>query len=425
LFGVAPALHVGRWEFGGRLRGAARGASAGRERRRMQAVLNVAQVAIAVILLAGAGLMIRTLMQLREVDAGFDPRGVVAIALTLSDARYPTDEGAIRFFARVVNEVKRVPGVRDAALVSDPPLTGGAGYWENGFAIEGRPPRPPGQEDFASLRWVTPDYFRTVGVPLVRGRSLADADALGRPLVVLVNEAMVRRHFPGEDPIGKRLVIAIRDGGPREIVGVAADYRQTALDDPPKPQMYVPIYQSMVGGATLLVRAEGSAESIAESVRVALRRVDPHQPVFNVRLMEQDVATSIAPRRLTMQALTVFAAIALGLALLGIYAVVAYQVGERTREIGVRVALGAHAADIIGMVVRQGLGPALFGVAAGLAGAAALSRVLSGLLYGVSAGDPVTYGATAAVMLLASLLACLVPARRAMRVDPSTALRAE
>jgi putative ABC transport system permease protein len=235
----------------------------------------------------------------------------------------------------------------------------------------------------------------------------------------------VRRHFPGENPIGKRLRIGIRDDGPRAIVGVVADYHQTALDDSPKPQMFVPVYQSLIGGGTLLVRAEGTAGSIAETVRTALRRVDSQQPVFNIRLMEEDVAASIAPRTLTMRALTAFAIIAIGLALVGIYAVVAYQVGERTREIGLRVALGARAADVVAMIVRQGLVPAAAGVVIGLLGASALTHVLRGFLFGVSSEDPATYAATAAFMLLTSLLACLVPARRATRVDPSVALRAE
>ncbi len=425
LFGVLPAMYVGRWEGGGRLRGSSRGDTPGRDRRRLQAALNVAQVAIAVVLLTGAGVMLRTLLLLSAVDTGFDPSGITAVDLSLSDSRYPKDEDGIRFFQRVVSEVSAAPGVRSAAVVSDPPLTGGDGYWEIGFSVQGRPPKPPGQEDFAYLRWVSPRYFETLRAPLLRGRTITDADVIGRPLVVVVNAAFARRFFPDEDPIGRRLIISIRDAGPREIAGIVSDIRQTAIDSAPEPQMYLPAYQSLIGNGTLLVRGEAPAEATLAGVREAVRRVDPQQPLFNIRPMSADVAASLAPRRVIAQALSAFAVNAVGLALLGIYAVVAYQAGERTREFGVRLALGAKGSDILRMVVRQGMTPAFAGMFIGLAGAAVLTRVLTTLLFETEPLDPPTFVVTAAVLLAAAFAACCIPARRATRVDPSTALRAE
>jgi putative ABC transport system permease protein len=425
LFGIAPAMHVGRWEFRGKLRGTPRGESAGRERRRMQRLLNVGQIALAVVLLSGAGLMVRTLLQLTRIDPGFNPRGVLAMDLSLSDARYPGDTDAARFFERLVSRVREIPTVVNAALVSDPPLIGGDGYWENGFDVVGRPPKPPGEMDFAYLRWASPAYFDVLGVPLVRGRMLSDDDVRGRPLVIVVNAAFAEKFFPGEDAVGRDVVLSWRERVPRRIVGIVGNLRQTALEHAAEPQMYVPFFQSPNGFATLLVRGQSEAAMLTASVRQAIASVDAEQPTFNVRPLDADVDAYLAPRRVAMQALAVFASLAMGLALLGIYAVLSYQVRERTREFGVRMALGAKGADILRMVVRQGMTSAVFGVVLGLVGSAVVSRVLTTLLFEVAPGDPVTFAATAATLLLAALIACCVPARRATRVDPTTALRAE
>jgi predicted permease len=381
--------------------------------------------AVAVVLLAGTGVMIRTLLRLSLVDVGFDPAGITAVDLSLSDARYATDEAGMRFFRRIVDEVSVAPGIRSAAIVSDPPLIGGAGYWQNGFSIEGHPPRAPGAEQFAYLRWVTPKYFATLRIPVARGRSFTESDTTGHPLVVLVNEAFVRRYFSGLDPIGQRLLISIRTPQPREIVGIVADLRQTAVDAPAEPQMYLPAYQSLIGYGTLLVRSDASTDATLGVVRDAIRRVDREQPIFNARDMGADVAASTAPRRVTAELLSVFAFVALGLAVLGIYAVGAYQVGERSREFGVRMALGATARDILRIVVRQAMTPALGGVAVGLVAAAFLVRALETLLFETEPLDPVTFLATATVLAATAFAASYLPARRATRVDPSVALRAE
>jgi putative ABC transport system permease protein len=425
LFGLVPALHVGRSAVADRL--AARGASAGRDRRRLQSALTVAQVAFALVLLVGAGLMVRSLIRLHRVDPGFDPRGILAVDLSLSDARYPKSDDAARFYRQIVEAASTLPGVRYAALISDPPLFGGAGHYSNGFSIAGAPPKPPGKEDFAYLRWVTPDYFDTIGVPLVSGRFLDAGDMLGRPPVVVINATMAQRYFPGTDPIGRELVIHSGNRQPRRIVGVVGDLRQTSLTDPAEAQMYTPFYQEPAGWGTLLVKvyAGGDPRSLAPQLGDAIRRVDSQQPMSNLRTMEDAVARSIGPQMVTMRVLAAFAIAALALAAIGVYGVVAFQVTDRTREIAVRIALGAGAGDVLWLVTRQGLVPIAVGLAIGLAGAAALTRFLRGLLFDVGAADPFTFIATALLLLLSAFLACLLPARRAVRTEPSIALQGD
>ncbi len=426
LFGLVPAFHVGRSAPEGTL--TTRGGSAGRDRRRLQSALTVWQVAFALVLLVGAGLMTRTLAGLHRVDPGFDPRGILAVDLSLSDARYPKNEDAARFYRQIVEAASALPGVRQAALVSDPPLFGGDGYNQLGFSIVGRPPKGPGgEEDFAYLRWVTPDYFRTIGVALERGRYFTESDVLESPPVVIINAAMASRHFSNEDAVGRELVIQEGRGRPARIVGVVSDLRQTSLADVAEPQMYTPFYQSPAGWGTLLVKTRdgGDPRALAPALRDAIRSVDPQQPISNLRTLEDAVARSIAPQTLTMRVLAAFAIAALALAAMGVYGVVAFQVADRAREIALRIALGARAGDVLWMVTRQGLAPVAAGLAIGLAGAAALTRFLRGLLFDVGAADPLTFAATATLLLTAAVLACLLPARRAARTEPSLVLQGE
>lgn len=426
LFGLVPAFHIGRLAPAGML--TTRSASAGRDRRRVQSALTVWQVAFALVLLVGAGLMTRTLARLHGVDPGFDPQGTLAVDLTLSDARYPKTEDAARFYQQIVEAVSAVPGVRYAALVSDPPLFGGDGYNQLGFSIVGRAPKGPGGEEaFAYLRWVTPDYFRTIGVSLLRGRFFTDRDALDGPRVVIINAAMASRHFSGEDPLGRELVIHEGRGLPTRIVGVVADLRQTSLTDVAEPQMYTPFYQSPAGWGTLLLKAHdgGDPRALAPAVQTAIRRVDAQQPLSNLRTLEDAVERSIAAQTITMRVLAAFAIAALALAAIGVYGIVAFQVGDRVREIAVRLALGARPRDVVWLVARQGLVPVAAGLGIGLAGAAALSRFLRGLLFDVDTGDPLTFAATAALLLTAAVLASLIPALRAARTEPSEVLQGE
>jgi putative ABC transport system permease protein len=422
LFGMVPALHISRRTGG---TPTPRGASSGRDERRVQSALTVWQVGFALVLLVGAGLMVRTLMRLHEVDPGFQARGILAVDLTLSDARYPKNEDAARFYRSVVETAAALPGVQRAALVSDPPLFGGAGHFSNGFHIAGAPAKRPGEEDFAYLRWVTPDYFNALGVPLLSGRLFTESDAIGEPPVAMINAAMAARYFRGKDPIGRELVIHDGKQEPKRIVGVVGDLRQTALTETPEPQMYTPFYQAPAGWGTLLVKTAGDPRTLAPAVQRAVRGVDAQQPVFNVRTLENAVETSIAPQRLTMRVLAAFAISALGLVALGIYGVIAFQVARRTREIAVRLALGARPADVLWIVARQGLAPVGLGMLLGLGGAVALTRSLRGLLFEVEPLDPLTFAAAASLLVAVALLACLVPARRALRTEPAVALTNE
>jgi putative ABC transport system permease protein len=422
LFGMVPALHISR-QAGGTL--TTRGASSGRDERRVQSVLTVWQVGFALVLLVGAGLMVRTLMRLHDVDPGFQARGILAVDLTLSDARYPKSEDAARFYRSVVEAVAALPGAQRAALVSDPPLSGGAGHYSIGFHIAGAPAKRPGDEDFAYLRWVSPEYFNAIGVPLLSGRLFTEADAIGEPPVAIINAAMAARHFPGNDPIGRELLIRSGDNEPSRIVGVVGDLHQTTLTDAPEPQMYTPFYQAPAGWGTLLIKTAGDPRMFASAVLRAVRGVDPQQPIFNVRTLENAVEASIAPQRLTMRVLAAFALSALGLVALGIYGVVAFQVSRRTREIAVRVALGARPADVLWIVARQGLAPVALGMLLGIGGAVALTRSLRGLLFEVEPLDPLSFAAAASLLLAVTLLACLLPARRALRTEPAIALTNE
>jgi putative ABC transport system permease protein len=422
LFGMVPALHIWR-RTGNAL--ASRGASSDRDERRAQWVLTVWQVAFALVLLVGAGLMIRTLVRLHGVDPGFQPRGILAVDLTLSDARYPKSEDAARFYRSVVEAVAVLPGVQRAALVSDPPLFGGDGHYSIGFHIAGAPAKRPGDEDFAYLRWVTPEYFSAIGVPLLGGRPFTERDTIGEPPVAIINATMAARYFAGKDPIGHELVIHSGNGKPRRIVGVVGDLRQTTLTEPPAPQMYTAFYQEPAGWGTLLLDTAGDPRMLGPAVERAVRGVDPQQPLFNVRSLEQAIEASIAPQTLTMRVLAAFALSALGLVALGIYGVIAFQVARRTREIAVRLALGARPVDVLWIVARQGLAPVALGMLLGIGGAVALTRSLRGLLFEVEPFDPATFAAAASLLLAVALLACLGPARRALRTEPAVALQNE
>lgn len=422
LFGMAPAWCMDRTHVQAGLGESGRSNTVGTRRRSLQWVLSVAQVAIALILLAGAGIMVRTLVNLSRVAPGFSPAGVLAMDLSLSDARYPTTEQAARFFRQVVDAAGTVRGVQSAAIISDPPLTGTAGYMEIGFDIVGRPPKPPGDGDYAYLRCVTPRYFETLRIPVLRGRPFAESDVLGRP-VAIVNAAFASRYFPDGDPMGTHLAIHAGSGAPHEIVGIVGDVRQTTLTVPAAPQMYTAC--GGIGYGTLLVRSERESLSLAAEVQAAIRSVDHQQPVHNVRRLVDHVAASFARQRLAMVALTIFASAALVLSVLGVYGVMAYVVQQRTREFGIRVALGAQRATVVRLVLGEGLRIAVLGVAVGIAGASVLTRALRGLVYEVSPTDPATLAVVMFALVTTCGLASLIPAVRATRVDPLTALRTE
>jgi putative ABC transport system permease protein len=397
-----------------------RGMTGGRSRLRSGLV--VAEVALSLVLLVAAGLLSRSFRRLLDVRPGFDPEGVVALDVVPRSALYPKPEQRVQFFRGFLEQSERVPGVEAVGLVDPLPLGGNFEAWD--FEIEGRPPAAPGEPRTADRRIVSPDYFRAMRVPLLRGRAFTRDDRADSTKVVVVNEALARQFFPGEDALGKRLVIGDRATGTREIVGVVGDVRHAGLDEKTTPELYIPFTQATPGRLTVVARSPDPGAA-ADALRAVIRQSDRESPIYNVRTMDQLLSTSVARRRFNMILLGGFAAVALLLAALGIYGVVSYTVAQRTHEIGLRVALGARPRDVLSLVIRQGMTPALAGVGVGLCAALAVTRVMAGLLFNVSATDPATFALIPLLLAAVALLACYVPARRASRVDPLVALRHE
>jgi putative ABC transport system permease protein len=422
LFGIAPALQSSRFDINEALKEGGRGGTDGLGRKRVRSLLVVAEVALSLVLLVGAGLLMKSFVRLRNTDPGFDSSNTLTASLSLASARYDTDEKIADFYRRLVERVRAMPGVESVGAVTPLPLS------ENGysfsFSIVGQPPLPPGQGQSASARFVTPEYFRAQGIPLRAGRVFTDADKAGAPGAIVVNEAFARRYFPGVEPLGQRLSLGVNDIE-GEIVGVVGNIRGVRLATPAVPEYYVPEATAAFSDMTLVVRTKGDPASLTPALRQAVAEMDKDQPLYDVRTMDSLVARSVARQRFSMTLVGVFAALAMLLAAVGIFSVMSFMVSQRTHEIGIRMALGARPRDILSMVVRQGLVLTLAGVCVGLAGAFALTRLMSGLLYEVSATDPVVYGSITALLATVAVLACYVPARKATKVDPLIALRYE
>ena len=422
LFGAAPGLLLSRASLQGTLQQGGRGVR-GRLSRRMRGALVAAQVAMSLVLLVAAGLQIRSLERLLAVDPGFEPADVLTFKVNLPDRRYPDEASQVAFYDRAVADLAALPGVVSAAAVTSVPVSDDDLIFS--FTVEGRPPAPPEEERSANWYAVSPDYFKTLRIPLVRGRLFTTADAGTAPRVALINETMARRIFPGQDPLGQHLIMSVDGKVVREIVGVVGDVRHYGLDQPVTMQMYEPCAQRPWDAMTILLRAAARPDTLAPAARRAILAIDPGQPVSDVRTLQGIVDLSTAQRRFTLVLLALFALVALVLASVGLYGVVAYSVTQRTHEIGVRMALGAQRGEILALVLRQGMGMTLWGLLAGLLGAAGLARLMSGLLFGVSARDPITFAVTVLILTAVALGATWVPARRATRVEPTSALRYE
>jgi predicted permease len=425
VFGVAPALAVTRQDLGDELKGAA-GHGVGPAHRRLRGALVVSEIALAFLLLVGAGLMLQAFARVRALDPGFRPEGVLTARTTLPSPRY--DDAARRhaFYDAVLARVEALPGVVSAGYTAYLPLTNRGGT--NSFTIEGRP-APEGVVNDANYRVVTPGYLPTMGIPLRAGRGIEARDTAQAPRIVVVNEAFAAKYLPGEEPTGKRL----RLGGPRSeepwltIAGVVGDVRQMGLEVDARAEMYFPHWQveehSAFSPKDLVVRAAGDPMALADAVRRAVWAVDPLQPVSDVRPLEALLDEELSSRTVQSSLLGGFAALALVLASLGIYGVLAYTVAQRRREIGIRMALGAKRSGVVRMVVGQGLVLWAIGIAIGLVAALAATRALAALLYGVSATDPLTFAAVALALGAVAFVASWIPARQAARVDPMIALR--
>jgi putative ABC transport system permease protein len=425
LFGVAPAAVATRLQPAEVLRAESGRASAGKARQRLRQALTLAQTTLAVVLLVGAGLLLRSLSALGHVDPGFESAGVVAAEVALPESRYGTWRDWERTYAAILEKVGALPGVESAALASGHPFDGGFGAR---FAIEGRPPFEKGREPEPAMRLVSPGYLRAAGVRLVRGRDLTPADRVGAPGVVLVNEALARKFFPGEDPIGRRLLRQwwSDDMPPAwEIVGLVADVKTASLEGEPDDAIYFPAAQVSFSAMTLVARTPRPADSLAAEIRGAVHAVDPLLAVSRIRALDDIVAESMGSRRFNAALLGVFAALALLLAAIGLYGVLSYSVAQRGHEIAVRRALGAGPRDVVALVSRQAAMVAVQGLVMGVAGAVALAHTLRAMLFAVHPLDPVTLGAAVAAIALVTAIACLGPLSRALDVDPAAALRGE
>jgi predicted permease len=422
IFGLAPAFHGSRIDLNETLKESGIRAPAGSSRGRTRNLLVITEMALALMLLISAGLFIQSFRRLQKVDPGFNPRGVLTASIMLPPEKYAEPRRQAAFFKELTARIEALPGVEAAGIASSVPLTGtnNAGY----FSIEGRPQRRPGDPFIeAEHPRITPDYFRAMGIPVLRGRSFNWADNENSPEVAVVSEALVQLYWPNEDPIGKRL--SINDNVWRQIVGVVKDVKHDGLAKQPRPVIYVPLLQYPLPFTTLAVRTHTDPSSLSPAIRRAVTAVDSEQPIFRINTMERFISDSVSDSRFQTQLLTVFAVVALALAAVGIYGVVGYSVNQRTHEIGIRLALGARQRDVLKMVVKQGMGLATTGVVIGLAGAFALTRLMKDFLFGVNASDPLTFGVIALILTLIALLACYFPARRATKVDPLVALRHE
>jgi putative ABC transport system permease protein len=424
VFGLFPALHATNPNLTETLKEGGRSSTGGRSGNRLRNSLVVSEIAIALVLLVGAGLMVKSFVRLQEVDPGFHPERILTADLALPRAKYKEDAQITAFYDQFLGRVASQPGVEAVAAISALPLGGGGDVVS--FEVEGRPAPPPNQVVDAEYRIITPNYFATMGIPLVRGEGFTPRHTSDVAGVMIINETMARRYFPGEEPIGKRINLGDPQRDPwRTIIGIARDVRHEGLDTAPYPQMYAPLAQFPRSAMTLVARVQGDPLALVPNMRGELRAIDRDQPLTNLRTMEQVLAQSIARQRFNMTLIAIFSVVGLVLASVGIYGVISYSVTQRTHEIGIRMALGAQRRDVLKLVLGQGILLALIGVGIGLFAALALTRVMSSLLFGVSATDPLTFGAVALLLATVALLACFIPARRAMRVDPMVALRYE
>ncbi len=422
IFGLVPAWETSQVRFAESLKEGGRGATQGRFSQRLRSVLVASEVGLALVLLIGAALLVESFLILHGIDPGFRPDRLLSFRVHLSPSRYPQPSLQAGYFEEVLSRVGAVPGV-EAVVASVALPLGGTGMGTS-FQVEGRPAAPPSLDSFVMFDMVSPDYFRVMGIPLRSGRFFTEQDRRGAPGVVVINETFARRYFPNEDPVGKR----INTRGQPEwmmIVGVVGDVHVAGVAREIWPQFYQPYLQAGCPRMSIVVRTAGDPLRLAAAVGGQIGSLDKDQPVFDVETLEQRLSNNMAPRRTKMILLGTFAVIATGLAAAGIFAVISYTVAQRTHEIGVRMALGARGGHVLKLVVKQGMVLTLAGVGAGLLVSLWLTRYLASMLYGVKPADPLTFAAVAALLIGVAALACVLPAWRAAKVDPMTALRSE
>jgi putative ABC transport system permease protein len=427
IFGLAPALQVSKPNLSDSLKESGR-TTAGVQRNRLRSSLVVLEIAMSLVLLIGAGLMIRSFAKLSSLSPGFNPDNVLTMGVSLLRSGYPDDDKVAAFYSQMLERLNSVPGVQSSGTITDLPFSGS--NMSDNFTIEGRPPISKVDQPLTECRVVSPRYFESMNIPLLRGRDFAETDNKQTPNVTVINETFARRHFPGEDPIGHRLRLQGQFRDPLLIVGIVGDVRDLALDEPPTPEIYFPFLQNPLSESfdrsfTIVVQTKSSPTSMAEPLRAELLNLDRALPVYSLKPMTEYLSESLSRRRFNLVLLSGFATVALLLAAVGIYGVISYSVSQRTHEIGIRVAVGAHSGDILKLVVGQAMILALVGITLGLLASIALTRLMESLLYGVSATDPLTFAALSAVLGGVAVTASLIPALRATRVDPMIALRYE
>ena len=440
LFGLVPALQAGEVDVHETLKEAGRGTSA---RHWLRSSLVIVEVATTMVLLIGAGLMIRSFYRLGNVNPGFSYQNLTSFTVALPQKKYSTEEQRSTFFNRLVENIRTLPGVQSAGVASGLPL--GNNGWQTSFTIDGRPKPPPGDTPLMEACTVSPDYFRAMNIPLLRGRYFTDRDdrsfIAGKDLskmnegerlqagtnVIIIDEQFARKYWPGEDAVGKRIRFGSDESAPSlEIVGVVGRVKMEGLDsDSNRVQGYFSFSQVPFGGMTVIVKGQGDPNQLIASARNQVRTLDPDQPIYNIRTMDEIRGDSIAPQRLNLTLLSIFAGIAFVLAIVGIYGVMSYAVTQRTHEIGIRMAIGAQPRDVFRMILGQGMMLTIVGMVAGLLGAFALTRLMATMLFSVRPTDPLTFGGVALLLLTIALIACYIPGRRATKVDPVNSLRYE
>jgi putative ABC transport system permease protein len=426
IFGLAPAFHSSKTELVESLKEGGRGTSEGGRRNRVRNVLVVVELAIAVILLVGAGLLMQSLWRLQKVNSGLQPENVLTFNVVLPEVKYNSDKQA-QFFIDLKQRLESTPGVQSASAILPLPLSGDR--FSISFEIEGRP-LPPKDHPSADFFAAGVGYFKTMGIPILKGRDFEDRDKHGSTPVIIITDAFARQYFPNEDPIGKRIKPGIgtyedEDNPMREVIGVVGDIRNRSLNTEPKPAYYVPQTQVPFSQLVAVVKTTGEPHSLVSAATKVVAAMDQDIPLFGVKSMPEYLSSSVAAPRFSTTLLAIFAAVALVLTIVGLYGVMSYSVAQRTNEIGIRLALGAQSRDVLLMIVKQGGMLILLGLAIGLVGAFALTRLIASLLFGVTAKDPITFGAVAVLLAIVALLACYVPALRATKVDPMDALRCE
>ncbi len=422
IFGLAPALQVSKLDLNETLKEGSRGASSGLRRNRARSLFVVAQVSIALVLLISASLMLRSFYRLQQVDPGFRPDDVLTMGIMLPDSKYKEPEEWRGFYDRLLEQIRTLPGVESAGAISTLPLAGS--NMSMSFEVEGRPPASPADEVSANYRAVSHDYFKALGISTLRGRAFNERDNDKSPKVIIVNESFARIHFPGEDPTARRIKIGYNDTV-AEIVGVVGDVKHKSLEADSGAEMYLPYQQTPWWFMGLAIRTRSNSSDIVAGVKSALANLDKDVPVYDVKLMQEYLKKTVSKPRFNTLLLALFAAVATLLAAVGIYGVISYSVTERTREIGIRQAMGATRGDVLSLILRQTARLTAMGIAVGLGAAFAFAQVMKSMLYKVSATDPLTFIAIPLLLAGVALAASFIPARRAMKVDPIVALRYE